>query len=360
MRPGNPPAKAFSARYWSQMADGKILCELCPRYCKVKPGQRGFCYVRQGTEDGMVLTTYGRSSGFCIDPIEKKPLNHFYPGTAILSFGTAGCNLGCKFCQNWDISKSRDQDILAANATPEAIAQKALSEKCQSVAFTYNDPVIFAEYAIDTARACRDVGVKTVAVSAGYITAKARADFFQYIDAANIDLKGFSESFYQKICYGKLDPVLETLTYLHRETDVWLEITHLVIPQENDSEDEIRALAHWIANELSPFVPLHLTAFHPDFRLRNRPATPVETLQKARQLALSEGLAFVYLGNVHQPELSTTYCQNCQATLIERDWFELGTYALTPDSRCLNCGEKIPGVFGTHKGTWRGRKPIAI
>src|SRR3954447_19426054 len=256
---------------------GRIACDLCPRACSLKEGDRGFCFVRQVKGGEMVLTTYGRSTRFCIDPIEKKPLNHFYPGTSVLSFGTAGCNLGCKFCQNWDISKSREVERLSELATPEAIAEAARRHGCRSVAFTYKDPVIWAEYAIETARACRAAGVKTVAVTAGYITPEARGPFFEVMDAANVDLKGFTEEFYQHVTYSHLQPVLETLEWLKRESDTWFEITNLVIPRANDSMDEIRQMRQWILKQCGDDVAVHFTAFPPDFRMRDRPNTPRET-----------------------------------------------------------------------------------
>ena len=342
------------ARYWTTLDDGRIECRLCPRYCHMKPGQRGFCYVRKNIDGHLALTTYGRSSGFCVDPIEKKPLNHFYPGTSILSFGTAGCNLGCKFCQNWNISKSRSMDQLASSASPEGIAEAAIKAGCKSVAFTYNDPVIFAEYAIDTARACRERGVKTVMVSAGYITEEARADFYQYVDAANIDLKAFTERFYKKICYGKLEPVLETLKYLRHETDVWFEITTLLIPDENDGEAEITAMVDWILAELGPEVPLHFTAFHPDFKMTDKGRTPEATLIRAREIALARGLHFVYVGNVHNLQGSSTYCPGCKKILVERDWYQLGAYELDERGACRSCGEEVAGVWGASKGGWSG------
>ena len=222
---GKPPASDYPARWWTMLPDGRMECRLCPRFCKLQEGQRGFCFVRQRTGGGMVLTTYGRSSGFCVDPIEKKPLNHFLPGTSVLSFGTAGCNLGCRFCQNWDISKAREFDRLSDAASPDAIAASAKRLGCHSVAFTYNDPVIFAEYAIEVAQACRAQGIKTVAVTAGYITDEARPEFYRAMDAANVDLKAFTEDFYHRLCYAQLQPVLDTLVYLRRETDVWFEVT---------------------------------------------------------------------------------------------------------------------------------------
>jgi AmmeMemoRadiSam system radical SAM enzyme/AmmeMemoRadiSam system protein B/AmmeMemoRadiSam system protein A len=337
---------------------GRIVCDLCPRECKLKPGDRGFCFVRQNLDGEMVLTTYGRSTGFCIDPIEKKPLNHFYPGTSVLSFGTAGCNLGCKFCQNWDISKSREVERLSEIATPEAIVAAAQKYGCKSIAFTYNDPVIWAEYAIDTAKACRAAGVKAVAVTAGYITPQARGPFYEVMDAANVDLKGFTEDFYHKITYSHLQPVLDTLTWLKHETDVWFEITNLVIPRANDSMDEIRQMCDWILEHCGDDVPLHFTAFHPDWRMRDRPNTPHSTLLEAYDVARRAGLKYVYTGNVDDVAHQSTYCPHCRKLLIERNWYDLGAYHLKGD-RCAHCGGHIVGRFERRPGNW-GRKRVPV
>ena len=344
------------AQWWRPVPEtGRIVCDLCPRECHLKPGDRGFCFVRANQGGEMVLTTYGRSTGFCIDPIEKKPLAHFYPGTSVLSFGTAGCNLGCKFCQNWDISKSREVAKLSQQATPEAIATAARDLGCTSVAFTYNDPVIWAEYAIDTARECRRLGVKTVAVTAGYISPGARGPFYEYMDAANVDLKAFSEDFYWHLTQSHIEPVLDTLRWLKRETDVWFEITNLIIPQANDSPDELRRMCRWVLDELGDDVPVHFTAFHPDFRLRDRPPTPHETLLAAYDIARSEGMKYMYVGNVHDRRNSSTHCPACGETLIERDWHVIHAYRLNGDC-CAKCGHKIPGRFGAAAGTWGARR----
>jgi pyruvate formate lyase activating enzyme len=307
-----------------------------------------------------VLTTYGRSSGFCVDPIEKKPLNHFLPGTSVLSFGTAGCNLGCKFCQNWDISKSREIDTLADSAAPDALADAALRLGCRSVAFTYNDPVIFLEYAVDVADACRERGLKAVAVTAGYVSPGAREELFAHMDAANVDLKGFTESFYAKTCAGHLEPVLETLEYLVHETDVWVEVTTLLIPGLNDSDEEIDAETRWFAERLGVDVPLHFTAFHPDWKMLDRPHTPSATLTRAREIGVANGLRYVYTGNVHDREGQSTYCHACGELLVERDWYELGAWRLA-DGRCVACGERCAGVFEPRPGTWGSRRlPVRI
>ena len=347
-------------RWWRTLADGRTECTLCPRYCKLREGQRGFCFVRKVHEGRIVLTTYGRSSGFCIDPIEKKPLNHFYPGTPVLSFGTAGCNLGCKFCQNWDISKAREMDKLMDAASPATIVHAARGLGCRSVAFTYNDPVIFAEYALDVARACRSWGVKTVAVTAGYITDEARAEFYSEMDAANVDLKGFTEEFYHRQCYGALAPVLETLRFLRHHTKVWFEITTLLIPGENDSDAELHRAAEWIAENLGPDIPWHFSAFHPDFKMRDKPHTPPATLTRARDIAMSKGLRYVYTGNVHDRTGGSTWCPGCGEVLIERDWYELGKWALRGNA-CAHCGHTIPGHFDSRPGTWGSkRQPVRL
>jgi pyruvate formate lyase activating enzyme len=347
------------ARWWTMLPDGRIECRLCPRFCKLNDGQRGFCFVRRRTGDAMELTTYGRSSGFCADPIEKKPLNHFLPGSSVLSFGTAGCNLGCRFCQNWDISKARSWEKLAYAASPEQIASTARRLGCRSVAFTYNDPVIFAEYAIDVAQACHEFDIRSVAVTAGYITADARPEFYQDMDAANVDLKAFSEQFYHRLCFASLAPVLETLKYL-RESGVWLEVTTLLIPGENDSDQEIHRAAEWFAENLGPNVPWHFTAFHPDFKMLDKPRTPTKTLTRAREIARSKGLNYVYTGNAHDVAGGSTWCPGCGNLLIERDWYELGEWNLA-GNQCRFCGHEIDGVFEERPGCWgANRLPVRL
>ena len=353
-----------SGRYWHQISDGRLQCDVCPRYCKLREGQRGLCFVRARANDEIVLTTYGRSSGFCVDPIEKKPLNHFLPGTPVLSFGTAGCNLACKFCQNWDISKSRELDRLQASASPRAIAEAAVETSCHSVAFTYNDPVIFLEYAIDVAAACHEHGVKTVAVTAAYVSNEPREAFFRQIDAANVDLKAFTDRFYWKVCGGHLEPVLDTIKYLKHETDVWIELTTLLIPGENDSEAEIEEMTQWIMEQLGADVPLHFTAFHPDWKMMDKPRTPLQTLIRSRDIALNIGLRYVYTGNVHDFQGSSTYCHHCGDILIGRDWYELSTWNLAVENhrgRCGKCGTPVAGVFDGSPGQWGAKRlPIHI
>ncbi len=355
------PDDHFPARHWHALEDGRLVCDVCPRACALKDGQRGLCFVRAREGDQLVLTTYGRSSGFCIDPIEKKPLNHFLPGTPVLSFGTAGCNLTCAFCQNWDISKSREVDTLADRASPDIIARAALATGCRSVAFTYNDPVIFLEYAVDVADACRAVGIKAVAVTAGYISPGAREEFFAHMDAANIDLKAFTDEFYRKLCTGALEPVLDTLRYVKHETDVWLELTTLLIPGQNDGDEELHRLSEWVATALGRDVPLHFSAFHPDFRMLDVPQTPIATLRRAREIARGHGLRYVYTGNVHDLEGDATRCHACDHLLVQRDWYTLSTWGLGPDGGCERCGEPLPGVFEGRPGTWGARRqPVRL
>lgn len=354
---------AVPGRYWHALDDGRVQCDICPRFCKLREGQRGLCFVRGRQNDGIVLTTYGRSSGFCIDPIEKKPLNHFLPGTPVLSFGTAGCNLTCTFCQNHDISKSREFDKLQSKATPAMIAEAAVKTGCRSVAYTYNDPVIFLEYAVDVARECRTRDIKNVAVTAGYICDKPREEFYSVMDAANVDLKGFTEDFYHKLCTAELGAVLDTLKYIKHETNVWLEITTLLIPDENDSEAEIEALTQWVVENLGPDVPVHFTAFHPDWKMRDKHRTPPATLLKARSIALKNGIRYAYTGNIHDKATQSTYCHNCGKLLIGRDWHQLSDWNLdfsgNHNGDCKGCGAPLPGVFEAEPGDWgRKRTPL--
>ncbi|HEX6549528.1 MAG TPA: AmmeMemoRadiSam system radical SAM enzyme [Gammaproteobacteria bacterium] len=355
------PQTVVATRYWHRLEDGRVQCDVCPRACKLHEGQRGLCFVR-GCEQGQVkLFSYGRSSGFCIDPVEKKPLNHFLPGTSVLSFGTAGCNLACKFCQNWDMSKSREMDRLMDSAMPETLAQTAKSLGCASLAYTYNDPVIFMEYAMDVADAAHVLGVRSIAVTAGYVEAAPRREFYSHMDAANVDLKAFSERFYHKVCGGHLQPVLDTLLYLKHETRVWFEITTLLIPGENDSDSELDSLTRWVVDELGADVPLHFTAFHPDWKMPDVPPTPPTTLVRAREIALNNGVHYCYTGNVHDREGGSTWCHQCGTLLIGRDWYELSTWNLTDKGACTNCGAQLPGVFDGPPGNWgRKRQPVRL
>jgi pyruvate formate lyase activating enzyme len=353
---------AVATKYWHRLDDGRTQCDVCPRFCRLRPGQRGLCFVRAANDAGeIVLTTYGRSSGFCVDPIEKKPLDHFLPGTAVLSFGTAGCNLACQFCQNWDISKSREWDRLTDRAEPETLARAAEALGCRSVAFTYNDPTIFLEYAADCANACRERGIAAVAVTAGYICPEPRRDFYAHLDAANVDLKAFTEEFYRKVCGGHLEPVKETLVYLRHETDVWFEVTTLLIPGLNDSDGEIAALAEWFVDALGLDVPLHFTAFHPDWKMRDLPPTPLATLGRARRIARERGLRYVYTGNVHDEEGGSTYCPGCGGVVIGRDWYRITAWNLDAGGCCARCATPIPGRFEALPGRWGARRqPVRL
>ena len=348
-----------ATQYWHKLEDGRIQCDLCPRYCKLHEGQHGLCFVRANEDDAIVLTTYGRSSGFCIDPIEKKPLNHFLPGSPVFSFGTAGCNLACKFCQNWDISKSREIRTLADEAMPDKIVRVAAAEGCRSVAYTYNDPVIFLEYARDVALASQKLGLKSVAVTAGYICPEPRREFFSFVDAANVDLKGFTDDFYWKLTGGHLQPILDTLLYLKNETDVWFETTTLLIPGMNDSAAELDEMTRWVVEQLGPDVPMHFTAFHPDWKMLDVPATPEATLQQAREIAMSNGVRYAYTGNVHDKTGQSTYCHHCGQCLIGRDWYILSEWNLDAQGCCSACGTRCAGVFDSGPGDWGARrKPI--
>jgi len=350
-----------ATQYWHELPDGRVQCDVCPRACKLHKHQRGLCYVRGREEGGVLLYSYGRSSGFCLDPIEKKPLNHFLPGTSVLSFGTAGCNLACKFCQNWDMSKSREMDTIASKASPEQLAQTAKNQGARSVAFTYNDPVIFMEYAIDTAKACHRLGINAVAVTAGYINPQPRADFFRYMDAVNIDLKSFNEDFYYRLCGAHLKDVLDTIVYVHRETDTWMELTTLLIPGENDSDRELHQLCEWVVENLGVDVPLHFSAFHPDWKMQNKPPTPPATLVRARDIALKNGVRYAYTGNVHDETGASTYCHNCGQKLIGRDWYELTAWNLDEQGCCPQCGTACAGVFEAGHGHWGSRRmPVRI
>ncbi len=355
------PSTAHPTRYWHALPDGRVQCDVCPRACQLKDGQRGLCFVRGREGEAIVLHSYGRSSGFCVDPIEKKPLSHFLPGTPVLSFGTAGCNLACKFCQNWDMSKSRQMDTLMDAAAPAQLAATAARLGCRSVAYTYNDPVIFMEYAIDTAIACKRRGIKSVAVTAGYMCDAPRREFYRHIDAVNVDLKAFSERFYWSVTKGHLAAVLETLEYIRHETDTWLEITTLLIPGENDSDAELDQLTRWVVGQLGPDVPLHFSAFHPDYKMLDKPRTPAATLQRARAIARANGVRYAYTGNVHDEDGGSTYCHACGTRLIGRDWYVITSWNLTEDGRCPDCGAACSGVFEAQPGTWgRRRLPVRI
>lgn len=348
--------ETVATKYWHLLDDGRVQCDVCPRFCKLRKGQRGLCFVRANQDDDIVLTTWGRSSGFAVDPIEKKPLNHFLPGTPVLSFGTAGCNLACKFCQNWDISKSREMDVLMAKATPMMIAEQAKELGCRSVAYTYNDPIIFHEYAIDVAQACTELGIKNVAVTSGYVCPEPRSEFYHYMDAVNVDLKAFTEQFYHKLTGSHLQPVLDTIEYIKHETKVWMELTTLLIPGHNDSETEIEEMSQWVVEHLGPDVPMHFSAFHPEWKMMDVPSTPPQSVLRARQAAINNGVHYVYVGNMHDKQADSTWCHKCGNLLIGRDWYELSEWSLTAQGNCTQCGTACIGVFEEQPGNWGAKR----
>jgi len=333
----------MEARWWRDAGQGKVLCELCPRFCVLPEGKAGYCGVRFNQGGRLQTAVHGLTSGFCVDPVEKKPLYHFLPGTSVLSFGTVGCNLGCIFCQNWTLS---DRAILEGlrPASVEDVVDAALAEGCSGVAFTYNEPAISAEFCIDVAKACRKKGLRTLAVTSGYISGRAREDFFDVMDGANVDLKGFTEDFFHSFCGARLAPVLETLEFLAERKHPWLEVTNLLIPGANDDPGQIRDLARWMFQHLGADVPLHFSAFHPDHRLRDRGATPASTLRAARIIAREEGLRFVYLGNIRDEDGSATHCSHCGEVVIRREGFHIRNLRIK-EGACACCGERIPGVF---------------
>lgn len=335
-----------AARYWRHEPPDRIRCYLCPRLCRMKDGQRGACFVRKNVGGQLVLTSYGRISGLCVDPIDKKPLYHFLPGTDILSFGSMGCHLACRFCQNWHLSAATDERLLGTTATPEQIAATAVRTGCSSVAFTYNDPIPSLEFVVDVAAACHERGLRTVAVTNGYISEEACAEFFGAMDAANVDLKSFSEAYYWRNCAAHLEPVLKTLEFIARQGRTWLEVTTLLIPGENDSDEELNALSNWVVEHLGPEVPLHFSAFRPAYKMMDRPPTPPDTLFRARRIAMAAGLRYVYTGNIADPVGSATYCANCTERVIERHGFTSRPVGLTAEGRCRWCGEPIAGVWG--------------
>lgn len=332
-------------QFQTNLSNGKTQCNICPRNCSLSNGQEGFCHVRKNIDGNICLTTYGYNTGLAIDPIEKKPLYQFYPTSSVLSFGTLGCNMGCQFCQNWHMSKSKSDVTKLNKSSPQEIVQIAKNYNCKSVAFTYNDPIIFFEYAIDTAKLCKENGIKTVAVTSGFINPEPAKKFFSVMDAANIDLKGFSQKFYGKNCLAKLEPVLDTIKYVANETDCHLELTTLLIESENDSEEELRAECKWIVDNIGDTVPLHFSAFFPQYKFQSRHQTSFNTLLKAYNIAKQEGIKYVYTGNITNKETSTTYCKNCGKPVIIRDGYNLLGYHLDGFGKCLFCSTQCDGRF---------------
>ena len=332
-------------KYQNITNNGKVQCLICPRECILGEGQTGFCHVRRNVKNNIVLDTYGLNTGLAVDPIEKKPLYQFYPTTGILSFGTLGCNMGCRFCQNWQTTKNRQPCLNCNKTTPEEIVQIAKNYNCKSVAFTYNDPIIFFEYAVDTAKLCHENGIKTVAVTSGFINPEPAKEFFSVMDAANIDLKGFTQRFYAKNCLADIRPVLDTIEYVVKETDCYVELTTMLIEGENDSNEEIQSECRWIMNNLGDTIPLHFSAFFPNYKMTDKPATNFSTLIRAYQIARSVGLKYVYTGNLTNTETSTTYCKHCGNGVIVRNGYKLLQYNLNGNGECIFCGTKCDGQF---------------
>jgi len=348
-------SELHEARWWEAEPGGKVHCYLCPRHCHIGDGQAGFCFIRANQGGKLYSLGYAHPAALQVDPIEKKPLNHFLPGSRVFSLGTAGCNMGCFYCQNWDISKSRSDQVNSTYVPPEDVARLAVRNGCSSIAFTYNEPTIWGEYVIDICLAAKEYGVGTVMVSNGYITHEAFQDIYRHIDAANIDLKAFTEDFYGRITLTHLKPVLETLEWLKNETQVWFELTNLIITTLNDSQSETRELAEWVLGHLGPDVPLHFTAFHPDFKLRDKPRTPPETLHAARRTALEMGPHYVYEGNILDSGNGggNTYCPACGEILIRRSWHDVKENRLIA-GRCPSCDLSIPGRWTQLEGKASG------
>ncbi len=335
-------------RWWEPEPAGKVHCYLCPRHCHIGEGQSGFCFIRINRQGKLYNLGYASPAAMQVDPIEKKPLNHFLPGTPIFSMGTAGCNMGCFFCQNWDISKSKHDQVHSTHMPPEDVVLLAIRHGCPSIAFTYNEPTIWGEYVIDICHAAKEHGLNTVMVTNGYITYDAFHDIYDHIDAANVDLKAFTEEFYGRVTLTHLKPVLEMLEWLKKETNVWFELTNLMIPTLNDDPKETRRLAEWILEHLGPDVPLHFTAFHPDFKLRDKPNTPPATLHQARNIAREVGLHYVYEGNIFS-DAANTLCPGCGAVLIRRSWHNVQENRLQHGA-CPDCGHSIPGRWKNPRG----------
>ncbi|MBI4859563.1 MAG: AmmeMemoRadiSam system radical SAM enzyme [Candidatus Riflebacteria bacterium] len=350
--------KEHTARWWKPADDRTVHCFLCPHRCAIADGGFGICHVRQNRGGRLVSLVYGTATGFAADPVEKKPLAHFLPGTAILSFGTVGCNLRCVFCQNWTSSRAKADDIPLVDVTPDQVVALARKHGCPSIAYTYNEPIISAEFVVEVSRLARREGLKNVLVTNGYVTPEARPDVMECIDGANVDLKGFTERFYADLTGSHLEPVKDTLRWMVREAGVWVEITTLLIPGENDSPGEIAASTEWIATTLGADVPVHFTAFHPDYRLLSRPPTPPATLAQARAIAMQKGLRYVFVGNVMDEDSQSTYCPGCGKVVIRRNWHEIRSCELD-GNRCRACGATIAGVFpGASAPAAPGRGPI--
>ena len=341
-QPSLPPY-AHEAMYYQQIGEGLVQCQLCPNRCTLPEGSRSQCRVRENRGGKLYTLAYGNPCAVHNDPIEKKPFNHFLPGTLAFSIATAGCNLHCLYCQNWTISQKRPEEVDSISLPPEDVVKYALKAGSRSIAYTYSEPNIFYEYMLDTAKAARPKGLRNVVISNGYINPDPLRELCHAVDAIRVDLKGFSEEFYQKVCFGSLAPVLESIKIIHQE-GIWLEIVNLVVPTLNDDEGMLREMARWIVKNLGPDVPVHFSRFYPMYKLTKLPPTPVETLEKARAIAMEEGINYAYIGNVPGHPASHTYCPACGKAIIKRTGFEVTEYHIV-DGKCEFCGHPIPGVW---------------
>ena len=333
------------AQFYEKLPHKKIKCKLCPRECVIDDRERGYCGVRENRGGIYYTLVHSRVCTAHIDPIEKKPFFHFHPGTIALSVATAGCNVNCKMCQNWEISQVRPEQVRANYMPPRDLAGLARQNNCPTIAYTYSEPVVFYEYMADAAEAGRAAGIKSAAVSGGFIQQEPLKKLCRLVDAVKVDLKGFTEKFYKEVVNGELKPVLDCLVTL-RKQGMWSEIVYLVIPTLNDTDPEFKALARWVKSELGPDVPLHFSRFHPEYLLKNLPPTPLETLERALNIARGEGLHYVYLGNVPGHEAENTYCPKCRRVVVERLGFTVNAVNLA-GGKCKNCRQEIPGVWGT-------------
>jgi pyruvate formate lyase activating enzyme len=339
------PTEKFvhEAMHYKKLEEGRIECELCPRGCKVALKERGYCGVRENKGGTYNTLVYGRACSINVDPIEKKPLFHFLPGAQALSIATAGCNIECKFCQNWEISQFRPEQVQSFDFPPEAVVAQAAEKKIQAIAFTYTEPVVFYEYMSDTAKLAKEKGVRSVMISNGYIKEKPMSDLCKHLSAVKIDLKAFTEKFYAQTCSGHLQPVLDTLKLLKKE-NMWFELVVLIIPTLNDTPGEMTEMCTWVYSELGPDVPIHFSRFHPTYKIKNLPPTPVSTLTRARDIALSAGLNYAYVGNVPAHEGESTYCPNCKRAVVGRIGYTILNIDIK-DGKCIHCGRKIAGIW---------------
>ncbi|MDI6849512.1 MAG: AmmeMemoRadiSam system radical SAM enzyme [Candidatus Saccharicenans sp.] len=345
--PGSPlPASRLSrveARYYRKLPDREIKCDLCPRFCRLGDKERGFCGVRENQDGRYYTLVYGQVASLNVDPIEKKPFFHFLPGSGAFSLATAGCNLSCKFCQNWEISQMRPEQVKSVSLSPEALVASCERYDCPVIAYTYTEPVIFFEYMFDSSQLARKKGLRNVVVTAGYINPEPLADLLRVVDAVKVDLKAFNQKFYSEYVRGELQPVLQTIKQIAR-SGTWLEIVYLVIPTLNDNPAEIRDMCRYLKEEIGPDYPVHFSRFHPMYLVKNLPPTPVSTLERLREAALAEGLHYVYVGNVPGHPGENTYCPKCGNLIIERYGYVIRKKELS-GNKCRYCGQTVAGVW---------------